>query len=787
MKTSKQVNVAIALCSVLASIVATPVVAKNDDSRSNHRPSKKSKRCCKPTLITQRMVNEGLVIKDPGVYVFCSNIEYSPGISSDAMKLQDRLKTEQYFAEIDQYVAEHGSNFNGISSLIMSQMSNQVSSSRDVSQNRAITIASNDVYIDMKNYTLAQGDSSPGIIGFWLEPGYENISIVNGTVRQFEGAGIASFIDLADIFVGEITNVEGDGSLVTYTYEPPAGAPTLQPGDYVNVAGVSPSQYNGFSLLVASTPTPTSFTVADLSTGTYVSGGEVTVNDPENQKTLKNLLFENLTIIDNCPNGISNGAMTATGLNLDCYLPNNNSRYLDTFVYSNVQIENCRINHNGIVGLHCRNVDNLTIQNTQMNNTYSEQAGFVIVSGLYMRYCRNLKMVDSECNYTNNGASQVSGLIVVATLQAGNRNGVFQGCQFNSSTALFTPNPNFLGRFFCGGLLSSQQKNMLYENCQFNDTKTVNWQVNNGYHCSDTFPAPGNGSNKFVNCQFNGYQNDGPSEFMAGICYNDIDNLIVEDCQFANYRNNYGSVAPAQYPKGNTFGIYYQGHSADAANLDVENMECCRVKNTTITDFHGDGQVAGIMFIDVTGPEFVSDVNPELTNVVLENNVISKMIGTSTFHKVAGIMSFDSFEGTPGAKPFLVKNFVVDGNTITDVMRTVEGETSNVAGIYLDSVTNPVVTNNTIIATTNGILFTNHEETGLKVTNNGLVQNNRVSNCSVAGYVDTTEDGTTSAWLQNVSYLNPMAYDIIGLDAIQNGYDGTNVWWNIRLPQLPQE
>ncbi len=162
----KQIYAAIALCSVLATSMATQIVAKNDDSRGNHRPSKKSKRCCKPTLITQRMVDEGLVIDGPGVYEFCSNIEYSPGISSDAMKLQDKLKNEQYFAEIDQYVAEHGSNFNGISSFIMSQMSNQVSRPSAVSQTRAITIASDDVYIDMKNYTLAQEIHLLGLSAF---------------------------------------------------------------------------------------------------------------------------------------------------------------------------------------------------------------------------------------------------------------------------------------------------------------------------------------------------------------------------------------------------------------------------------------------------------------------------------------------------------------------------------------------------------------------------------------------------------------------------------------------
>ncbi len=786
MKTIKQVNVAIALCSVLASIVATPVVAKNVDSLGNHRPSKKSKRCCKPTLITQRMVNEGLVIKEPGVYVFCSNIEYSPGISSDAMKLQDKLKTEQYFAEIDQYVAEHGSYFNGISSFIMSQMDNQVTRPSAISQTRAITIASDDVYIDMKNYTLAQGDSSPGIIGFWLEPGYENISIVNGTVRQFEGAGIASFIDLADIFVGEITNVEGDGSLVTYTYEPPAGAPTLAPGDYVNVSGVDSSRYNGYSLSVVSA-TENTFTVASPITSPYVSGGEVTVNDPENQKTLKNLLFENLTIIDNCPNGISNGALIGTGIYLDSYILS--FTQVNTFVYSNVQLNNCRVNHNGLGALYINNVDNFTIENSQVNDTYAEEPTPQIV-GSAIGMCRNISLVNSEFNNTNNGVSNLRTGFVVNFYVVTSRNASVRDCQFNSASAVATLNE--VGypfqTFFSAGLLGAQHENFQFENCQFNDIQSVNCLINNGFHCSDGPPSSGQTGNKFRNCQFNGLQNEGPNEFMSGLFYLDIDNLIVEDCQFSKYRSNFGDYENPDFSfPGITSGIYFQGHSADAAGLDAENMECSRFTGNTITDFQGDRQVAGILFLETTSPQFQSAVNPELTNIVLENNVISRMLSTSTDAIVAGILSRDAIVRQDGVLPFFVKNFVVDKCTISEVGRTVEGETRNVAGIYLDSVTNPVVTNNTIIATTNGILFTNHEETGLKVTNNGLVQNNRVSNCSVAGYVDTTEDGTTSAWLQNVSYLNPVAYDIIGLDAIQNGYDGTNVWWNIRLPQLPQE
>jgi hypothetical protein len=265
--------------------------------------------------------------------------------------------------------------------------------------------------------------------------------------------------------------------------------------------------------------------------------------------------------------------------------------------------------------------------------------------------------------------------------------------------------------------------------------------------------------------------------------YLDIDNLVVEDCQFSHYRNNYGEEGPQEF-HGAVFGIYLQGHSADAGSLVVENMHCSRFAGNTITDFQGDRAVAGAMFVDVTSPQFQSDVNPELTDVVLENNVISRMLSTSAdeAHFVAGIISRDAIIPTEGVKPFLVKNFVVDHCTISEVGRTAEGgDTTNVAGIYLDSVTNPVITNNTIIATTNGILFTNHPETGLPVTNNGLVQSNRVTNCSAVGYRDDSKS-TTSTWLQNVSYLNGTSYMITPPPGIQDGYDGSNVWWNIQQP-----
>lgn len=451
----------IMLSVVLGGYFTSADAATSDTYNAHHKCSKKYKKChkskkpCKTYVITQRMVDKGLVIRKSGVNEFCADIVFSPNVFPPATSVQNKVDPEQTIAEVDQYVAKHGANYRNIQSLAQSKIGSKQSTTT-TSQLAAITIASDDVYIDMKNFKLEQGDTSPGAVGFWLQPGYENISIVNGTVREFQGAGIASFIELSSIDVGAITDVVGDGTFVTYTYAPAAGAPTLVPGDYVNVTGVNPGRYNGTSFFVVSA-TATSFIVADTAIGIYVSGGQVTVNDPEEQKYLKNLRFENLTLIDNCPNGVANGAKDSTGLSLDCYVPNGNFRYLDTFVYSNVQIENCRINHNGLSGLLCKNIDNINIQNTQVNDTYAEQARSTVL-GFALRSSRNIKVLDSDFNNTNNGISQPNISFVMGSLQSTNRDGVFSGCQFNGTSAVGTlPNPNF-GILFCAGIFGNQQK-----------------------------------------------------------------------------------------------------------------------------------------------------------------------------------------------------------------------------------------------------------------------------------------------------------------------------------------
>lgn len=73
-----------------------------------------------------------------------------------------------------------------------------------------------------------------------------------------------------------ITNVSGTGTVVTYTTATPH---YLVAGNTVTITGVNPSAYNLTSVTVASTPTPTTFTVNNGATGIYVSGGSLPSNN----------------------------------------------------------------------------------------------------------------------------------------------------------------------------------------------------------------------------------------------------------------------------------------------------------------------------------------------------------------------------------------------------------------------------------------------------------------------------------------------------------------------------
>lgn len=80
-----------------------------------------------------------------------------------------------------------------------------------------------------------------------------------------------------------ITSLSATGTEITFTT---SNAHRLYPGQIVSVSGVNPSNYNLSGVEVVSCPTNKTFTVASTETGSYVSGGEISEDDPSYNKIM---------------------------------------------------------------------------------------------------------------------------------------------------------------------------------------------------------------------------------------------------------------------------------------------------------------------------------------------------------------------------------------------------------------------------------------------------------------------------------------------------------------------
>ena len=78
----------------------------------------------------------------------------------------------------------------------------------------------------------------------------------------------ATAVDGSKVVPKTITNVSGNGTLVTYTV---SGTNYFSAGQIIQVTGVTPSQYNLTGKVVSSTSSQ--FTISSTATGTYSSGG----------------------------------------------------------------------------------------------------------------------------------------------------------------------------------------------------------------------------------------------------------------------------------------------------------------------------------------------------------------------------------------------------------------------------------------------------------------------------------------------------------------------------------
>jgi hypothetical protein len=89
----------------------------------------------------------------------------------------------------------------------------------------------------------------------------------NDTRLNFEFYRIPATLSSVDIRSANITGAAGSGTVITYTADN-----NFSVGQTIKITGISPSQYNLSSAVVASA-TNTQFTITNSATGTYTSGG----------------------------------------------------------------------------------------------------------------------------------------------------------------------------------------------------------------------------------------------------------------------------------------------------------------------------------------------------------------------------------------------------------------------------------------------------------------------------------------------------------------------------------
>lgn len=433
-------------------------------------------------------------------------------------------------------------------------------------------------------------------------------------------------------------------------------------------------------------------------TGFTAAAISAIVPDPE--RALDTLLFEDLTIIDNGLNGVQNddalaAGYRASGINLES-LFNDFPLFETRFGFFNVTINSCFINRSTRLGVGIIAANGLVLEDTQTNETFLN-VGDRLVGAYYFDFCKNIKM--RNCTGNNTSHNDVAGLFnqVGGAFIFDSENVLLEDCQFNNSFGV--------ANLIVNGANLSNNRNALYINCQFNNPTGGEFSlIVNGVHQSDGPPQEYDANGiKYVNCQFNGAFRaaDGgtfapPFAVVGGTLMITTKNLVFEGCQSTNNRSD--------NPEYRVFGFYTASDAADPANSEFGATRNFTWQNCVVGDLSGPNDVFG--YSHFTESASNDGVAAETGNAVFETCIAEHLRCTSTTGNVSGIrigLSYNEFLVFGRNEPFhVLTNPYVKNCRISDI----KGGSQDSAGIYFESVHNPVILNTSITDCPNGIVFT---------------------------------------------------------------------------------
>lgn len=486
----------------------------------------------------------------------------------------------------------------------------------------AITILSNDVTLDLCDHTLRQVDKSVSdVYGVQIGNGllslfdaaepcqvFDNITIKNGTIRDFSAVAILAYNDVFDF-------------------------------------GCEPASF-------------------------------------------KNLHFFNLNLL---ANGVSEGYNgSAITLHSGAVI-NEFIRTSDPVAFEGVLIEDVNANDNigTIASISVYTFDGLVIRRTQSNNFTSIAAnGFA-----YSLYGRNLKMYDIQGNAVQcEGFGQCGGL----DCEQGQNIHIVKA-QFNDA---FGENSQIV----CSNI--SYLQNAVFEDVEFNNARGGNGTIFVLGALASDFPlasTQGNGY-QFTRCEFNGatVSDDNPGGFfylVGGILTVTHSNMVFDQCRSCKIdsRNN---------PGFRSYGFFI-GSDAQEPAFPSGAVHNLTFRDIVTSDIHSTRESIGLFLGSSTDNR--SSRRSVQSDIVVQDAICERITSTSTTLPVAGIM-----EGRYDIDPEIVTqstimmNLMINGAKISGVRAGAGNPLS--AGILLDAVINPILSNNQITGSDRGILLTGTDE-----------------------------------------------------------------------------
>lgn len=401
----------------------------------------------------------------------------------------------------------------------------------------------------------------------------------------------------------------------------------------------------------------------------------------------------NLTHLNILDNGtFPNVNDAGSGINLDSSAPSVLEQADAPVAYGNVNVDNCRANHClGTASIFINTVDNLTVSNTQANDFYTESYPIFGVSAAYYFVGRNIQMFNCQGNgvtdLTPQGAGQCGSFI------QNSFNVHLKDCQFNDTYG----ESNFIINFN-----ASNCHNFVAQNCQFNNSQGGDRAtVIAGVHISDFTGQMYNANGlKFIDCQFNGARvsdNNATSRSVNGV-YGllalTLRNVVIENCQACNIIT--------ENPNFHAYGFILVTFPEDTPAPFANGLNFT-YKNCIASDITGGKDAIGFNFPSAR-INYAGSQSSHL-NMVAENCIAERIRSASTSHRIAGIADCLFISGTTQFP--LARNFFVRNCRVSDI-RCTNDSTQNPlsAGILVESVINPVLSNNSVSDCDRGILLT---------------------------------------------------------------------------------